>query len=43
MPLSEVDWKNDFNDVQKTCMNITGLKDYLNGVLKNHDKNQMKE
>jgi hypothetical protein len=36
MPLNEIDWEGDFNDVSKECMNVEELKSYLNNVITNH-------
>lgn len=38
MPLTEVDWENDFSDVYKECMSTEDLKNYLNNILANHQK-----
>lgn len=36
--LSEIDWQNDFSDVQKTCVDPKELAEYLNAVKANADK-----
>jgi hypothetical protein len=36
--LSEIDWQNDFSDVQKTCVDPKVLAEYLNAVRSNTDK-----
>lgn len=36
--LSEIDWQNDFSDVQKTCVDPKELAEYLNKVKANADK-----
>lgn len=37
--LTEVDWENDFNDVEPvSCMNDEQLKDYLNSILVNYNQ-----
>jgi hypothetical protein len=35
--LSEIDW-NEFSDVSKKCIDPNGLKEYLNGIVKNSEE-----
>lgn len=37
MPLNEIDWEGDFNDVSKECLNVEELKTYLNNIIANHN------
>ena len=37
MPLDEIDWKGEFSDVSKTCVNIEELKEYLNDRIANRE------
>ena len=38
MPINEVDWEGEFNDVKKSCMNPSELREYLNKILINYAK-----
>jgi hypothetical protein len=35
--MNEIDLENDFKDMKYTCMNVEGLKEYLNKILDNYN------
>ena len=37
LPINEIDWEGEFNDVSKECISDEALKDYFNAVLANQN------